>query len=332
MPQDKKNVMNDTDLEKDIKRLKHILEINSSDLNEQFLSIEMKMKDFFNNILFKNTNLNEEFKNIETKFLIKLNELESENEQLRKTSNFSKKDFEENNKELKNELKTLKTKYKKSKEKCKQLMERNEELEEELMALTTINIEKNEEKEENKQNMDSKYDIVMNIDSLITANTTGWEITFGDKFKSEECFTKEQIGVGIIGGKNVGKTYIMNKICDENFPSGFYTSTKGLSIKYCNEEDRHLKVLMDTAGMNGAIYFNSKEDLQKYLNKKNLKDNKIDKSEFEKIRETMINDRFMTEYFIQNFILYSCNIIIIVVELLTQNDQKIIERIRHLYS
>ena len=40
----------------------------------------------------------------------------------------------------------------------------------------------------------------------------------------------------------------------------------------------------------------------------------------------------MTEYFIQNFILYSCNIIIIVVELLTQNDQKIIERIRHLYS
>ena len=325
MPQDKSE-MNVTDLEKDLKRLRHILEINSSDLKEQFLSIEMKMKDFVNIIQSKNSNLAKEFKNIETQFLIKLNELESENKKLRKDSNFSKEDFEGSNKELKTELKTLATKYKKNKEKYKQVMERNEELEEKLIALK--NIKNSKKNEENKDNVESKYDIILGIDSLISANTKGWEIEFNDKFNCEEAFAKEYIAVGIIGRKNVGKTHIINKIGEENFPCDYYTSTKGLSIKYYTEKNRQIQVLLDTAGMNDAIFFYSKED---YFKMTNEEVKKVEKSELDRIHEIMINDRCSTDYFIQNFVVSSCNIIIIVVELLNENDQKIIERIRHLY-
>ena len=85
--------------------------------------------------------------------------------------------------------------------------------------------------------------------------------------------------------------------------------------------------MLDSAGMNSAIFFYNEEQKQKYMEAYKMPDDDDDN----KIKELMINDRSMTEYFIQNFILYSCNIILIVVELLTQHDQKIIERIKYLY-
>jgi len=191
------------------------------------------------------------------------------------------------------------------------------------------NVEEEKQSSSKPQKKDfSQYDIIVDIDSIVAANE-GWKVEFANKKEVEECFTKDQISVGIVGRENVGKTFIINKICGSNFASGFYTKTRGLSLKYCSEDRQQLKVLLDSAGMNGAILFYNLEEFRKYYKNKETKT--IPKEEFERIRETMINDRCISEYFIQNFILFSCNILIIVVEQLSQNDQKIIERIRNVY-
>lgn len=125
----------------------------------------------------------------------------------------------------------------------------------------------------------------------------------------------------------MGKTFITNKLCKEDFPSGYYTNTQGLSIKYGGSE-KELTAFLDSAGVGGALFFYNKEEMQKYLKENN---DKIYKKNFEKVKEKMLKDRILTEYFVQNFILYSCSIIIIVIELMTINDQKMIERIKQFY-
>ena len=52
----------------------------------------------------------------------------------------------------------------------------------------------------------------------------------------------------------------------------------------------------------------------------------------EEIRYNMINDRTLTDLFVQDFILDVCQIIVIVVGQLSQNDQKFIERICNKYK
>ena len=261
-------------------------------------------------------------------------------------------------KELKTNLKSVTTKYKSYKEKyltekktCSDIKDKLDEKNEsydkllkqynELKNTSSKGFDKDTNKNKKSEGkfsssksmgMNNQYDMIIKIDSLVASNKRGWQISYKDKQKIEKWSKKEQIALGVIGRENIGKTWIINKLANENFPSGYYCNTEGLSIKYCSDENDQLKVLLDSAGMNGAIYFYNIEELEKYLSGTGKDPTKITKEEFQRLRETMINDRSMTEYFIQNFILYACNIIIIVVELLTQHDQKIIERIKSLYS
>lgn len=191
------------------------------------------------------------------------------------------------------------------------------------------------------------YDIVIEIDSLLSSNE-GWNIKYLNKKKVDEYSQEKQVAIGVIGRENTGKTYLINKISEENFPSDYYESTKGLSLKYISEKKKQLKVFLDTQGMNAGISFNDKEMVEKYRRFLGLKTIKKDsgkekgdsdkkktlfpKKDLEKVKELMINDRAMTEEFLQRFILDSCDIIIIMIEMLTHFDQKIIERIKSRYS
>jgi len=52
----------------------------------------------------------------------------------------------------------------------------------------------------------------------------------------------------------------------------------------------------------------------------------------EKIRQLLVDDKVMTEMFIQSFIVHSCNIVILVVDMLSLYDQKLLERIKCLFT
>ena len=243
-------------------------------------------------------------------------------------------DIEELKAELgkfKEKYQSYKTKYQETRAENKDLKEKNaslsEELEKNSKEMKALSKKQFSKSCPDNGNSLHQYDLVIHIDSLACCNQKGWELFQYNANDIKEWSKVDQIAIGVIGRENLGKTWIVNKICKENFPSGFYNRTEGLSVKYCHEEQKKLKVMLDSAGMNSAIFFYNEEQKQKYMEAYKMPDDDDDN----KIKKLMINDRRMTEFFIQNIILYSCNIILIVVELLTQHDQKIIERIKNLY-
>lgn len=268
----------------------------------------------------------------------KIDKLTKKIKQLKKEKNFEIK----RNEKLNIKIEGLNTKIEELHENCEEEQEKHKIYKSKYLKTKKIQSEKNKTNLEMDQ---CKYDVVVKLDSLINSNKEGWEVEYLDINKIKIYSQKHQIAIGVIGQENSGKTFIINKISQESFASGFYERTQGLSFKYCIEKEKQLKIFLDSAGMNSGILFNNFDKLKKYSrflkedekdknpNKSKEKENNfISKKKYEKIKELMINDRAMTEYFTQNFILYSCNIIMIVIEMITHYDQKIIERIKSFFS
>lgn len=83
------------------------------------------------------------------------------------------------------------------------------------------------------------YDVIINVDSLLSL-TRGWEMkstergleTYETKKKLRSCV------LGIVGNGNKGKSFILQKLVGEEFPSGFSIRTEGLSVKYPSFQDK----------------------------------------------------------------------------------------------
>ena len=194
------------------------------------------------------------------------------------------------NETLTKENKELYAKYKKYKNKSKL------SLEESKIEPSSV-VPKKSSAKKDKLSSKCNYDIVLNIDSLVTCNKEGWEVEYLDTEKINQCSKQEQISIGVIGRENTGKTWVINKISKENFASGFYESTKGLSLKYFQEKKEKVSVFLDSAGMNGGIFFFSPENIKKYMRfveekqvSNEEKKDTVQKKVFEKIKELMIND------------------------------------------
>lgn len=165
------------------------------------------------------------------------------------------------------------------------------------------------------------HDIVINIDSLKNIN---WKI---DSYMSPEKKAfffqgkKENIVIGVLGKKKVGKSFLMGKLANLPIPEGFDDETKGLSIKY-STKDNLATVCLDSAGINSHVCYNDKLILDKIHDKSDFFQEKHN------LRLAMINDKKLVEDFIENFILTVSNVIIVVVGILCRDDQIIIDRIR----
>jgi len=169
------------------------------------------------------------------------------------------------------------------------------------------------------QNQSFLYDIIINIDSL-KSKQLGWEIEINRDLANID---KSVSIIGLVGRENVGKTFVLNKICGFDLPSGSNIHTKGLSLKYSEEKNL---VCLDSAGLQTPVFYYDPKLLMRYeITKEDLKLNK-------EIKREMINDRTITDVFIQDFILEACEVIVIVVGQMSQNDQKFIERISMKYQ
>ena len=227
--------------------------------------------------------------------------------------------FEIKNNELNDQITHLESQYQKYKDRF------NDSKQEFLEFKAHFNLFKEAQKKEKSQNPKSKkeklpYDMIINIDSLKTQNL-GWEITMNeDSFDLINNNSKTQTIIGFVGPENIGKTFILNKICGFDLPSGSNVNTKGLSLKYSNHKGLEL-ICLDSAGIHTPVYYFEEKLLKRFgILKEDLKKN-------DEIKRQMINDRTITDIFIQDFILDVCEVILIVVGQLSQNDQKFIERI-----
>ena len=156
------------------------------------------------------------------------------------------------------------------------------------------------------------YDIIINIKSIKDI-INGWEIRMSkegaDKYSNYKKEKDKFIKIGVIGNKNRGKSYILSKLAKTELKNNYSIETTGLSFKYQEFSDNKDKkfVFIDSAGLDKPFIINEKED-----------DNEIK------------NDKLITELFLQNYIFYNSDIVILVIGYLTFSEQKLLNRIKNL--
>ena len=166
------------------------------------------------------------------------------------------------------------------------------------------------------------YDVIIDINSIKDINK-GWEIKMSERAKENyESLKKEKIiKIGVIGNSNKGKSFI-------------------LSVKYPDLDiytNRKI-VLLDSAGLETPVLKNEddkkvkKEENSEYTPKGDNDDLKEENETHEKNEKELFKEKsrekLITELFLQNYIIYNTNILIIVVGILTYSEQKLINRIQ----
>ena len=168
------------------------------------------------------------------------------------------------------------------------------------------------------------YDVIIPIQSIKDI-TKGWEIKMSERFKINYKYliSQKALRIGIIGNSNKGKSFILSKLSKINLPTGTSIKTEGLSIKYpdlIQYPDRKI-VLLDSAGLETPVLIDGeytaclKQDNQgKNLTneEKNINDLFKEKSK----------EKIITELFLQDYIIYNSDILILVVGILTYSEQK----------
>ena len=168
-------------------------------------------------------------------------------------------------------------------------------------------------------------------------NNEGWIVKYPKKEKGRDYYNKVKddptIIVGVIGNGNKGKSFLLEKLSEYQIPKGFNVKTEGLSIRYGEEKDHRLAIL-DSAGqetpllkINLKTKETKKDSNPNGLNNENNNDNLKDIINENKFEE-YCRDKLITELFIQKFIIYKSDILIIVIGNMTLNEQQLLARIK----
>ena len=290
---------------------------NLEEENRNLLNQLERQKETINNLNENIKRNKNEIKSRENRIKnLKLEEINLSNqlEQYNKTIN-----------ELNEKIKNYNNRINNKNEQIKKLNNDKSNLEKQLMGNNTIHIDNNNKinennlmdnlKDFNKKYFLDFYDLIIDIQSVKDINK-GWKIKMNERgLKNyKEHKTNKVIKIGVIGNSNKGKSFILSKISKINLPSGTSIRTEGLSVKYPELEgykDRKI-VLLDSAGLETPV-----------LNVENIDKNKEKEMFKEKSREKLI-----TELFLQNYIINTSDILIVVVGILTYSEQKLLNRIR----
>ena len=344
-----KNNSKINNLEKDILILKKDIEMQNIKIKEQE-KYNCKLEKDSNEQLKKinkleiNINdLNQNLKNLEIDKQSKLNEI-GELKKSIKFLNEEKSSLEKQNKLQENEIKNLKNEVDKLKNNenilklaiNKDLDTLNaiqkfgigNELKPKFNTITidqstdsiieNKNYELSEELKKFNKNFEDFYDIIINIKSVKDINK-GWEIKYNERGKKQYLEKKKEpiLKIGVIGNADKGKSFLLSKISKIDLPSGTSISTEGLSIKYPEIEkyqNRNI-ALLDSAGLETPVL--------KETDNENKNPNEPELLFKEKSREKLI-----TELFLQNYIIYNSDILLIVVGKFTYSEQKLLNKIK----
>ena len=209
------------------------------------------------------------------------------------------------------------------------------------------------------------YDIIVQIKSIKDINK-GWNLKFSERIKkNKDLFNKTVLKIGVIGNSNKGKSFLLSKLSKIDLPSGTSITTEGLSIKYpdIKEYKNRNIVLLDSAGLETTVLkeeYENKENYDNYKEGEEKEDetqegqkeeaNDISANEDEKQKkdnmktngntsqlidveynyfEEKSREKMITELFLQNYIIYYSDILIIVVGNLTYSEQILLTKIEN---
>ena len=176
-------------------------------------------------------------------------------------------------------------------------------------------------------NIIGAYDIILDINSVGNLSSEGWNVKYPKgKEEYERKMKMDSIIIGVIGNRNKGKSFILQKLSGYDIPQGFSVVTEGLSVKYGEEKD-HCIAILDSAGKETPL-LNPKTKLSNdendNINNEQTNENKKEKNNY----EICLRDKLITETFIQRFIIDISHILILVVGNINLNEQKLLENVK----
>ena len=220
-----------------------------------------------------------------------------------------------------------------SKREYEQIVQEKQKLQKENEQLKSQIINTNKEEEYNPKLF---YDIIIYIHS-INEIIKGWKIEFSSRMDGKyKEFTKDEVvfKIGVIGNSNKGKSFILSKISGFNLPSGTSVKTQGLSIKFPELKkypDKKI-ALLDSAGLETPVLLEKKEIVEQ--NEKIANENIVNKNNNKNLQKKIelfkeeSRDKIITELFLQNYIIYNSDIILLIVGILTYSEQKLLNKVK----
>ena len=200
--------------------------------------------------------------------------------------------------------------------------------------------------EESQTNNVGGYDIICDINSISNL-PYGWDLVYTKEgFQKYEAKKKQKsCKVAVIGNANKGKSYILQKLAGDSFPTGFAAKTEGLSVKYPRAEELNF-ILFDTAGTETPLiktpYYDFDQEMKEYDESIQLKQKEnpdifdlvsedyLRKEKEYNIVETFSRDKKITEYFLQSFVIQRSDVLILVMNSMTYNEQILLNKIKKL--
>ncbi len=333
------------------------------DLKKSKTEMENKIKDFE----IKNTSLNVTIKDLNKKINNLENQLDNKKAEiieLNKNYNLKLNEEIKKNKELNNsinkkneKINLLETnirnnelKYngvitnyddiiKKNKNQEKEIAElkekekENTELKKKIIELNTI-VNENETKDDYiKKSCNEYYDVVVDINSIFSLKNEGWRILYNERRKEiyQKIISEQTMKIGVLGLNNVGKSYLLSKIVKVDIPTGYSIETKGISIKYSEENEGAEKgiCILDSAGFETPLLKN--ENKNENNNNEKKSENELENNlKYDSFTNELSRDKAQTERFIEQLIISLSDMLIIVIGKLTRTEQRLISRIKNL--
>ena len=103
-----------------------------------------------------------------------------------------------------------------------------------------------------------------------------------------------------------------------------------MSIKYpdlINYPDRRI-VLLDSAGLETPVLISSDENREMFVQGNNQQNSNNDEKAGNDLFKEKSKEKIITELFLQDYIIYNSDILILVVGILTYSEQKILNKIK----
>jgi len=331
--------------ENELMELKEHYKLKENEIEKLKINYEKEikgLKDNFNSKEKKSEEINEKLK----AKINELNKIDIKNKSLYK--DIENKTNIINN--LKKELDTKDKKYEKIITHFEEITNQNKKLKEAEMEIKMKEEENKNLKQKNeklsKNNATDKayfdeegnknyYDVVIEIDSINTLTKNGWKINYNEnnKEKYEKIIKEETLKIGVLGLNNVGKSFILSLLAGLEIPTGFSIETKGISIKYTEDEEKSDKniCILDSAGLETPLLIDEIPDENNILEKENK--DEIDKNNLmmQKLQQ-IARDKGQTERFIEELIIALSDMLILVVGKLTRREQNLITRIKEIVN
>jgi hypothetical protein len=326
-------------LEKNNINLEQKLEQKEKSLNEKDKMLNNKEKEINTMIINNKKEMNqknaviEEYKNIIKENSDKLNRAEKEVKSLQEQSNQKNKEFNgaiNTFEDMRNENIQLKKKLSEYQE----LEKKYNDIKNSNIRLNAILSESEIKDEFLQKKAEEYYDVVIDIDSINSLKKNGWQIIYNKERKEqyEKIIHERTMKIGVVGLNNVGKSYLLSKIVRVEIPTGYSVETKGISIKYAEEEKEQEGGLciLDSAGHEAPLLLPNFIEISKELINKNNLDNEKKLEEIIKRdeEEELSKDKANTERLIERLIISLSDMIILVIGKLTRTEQRLINRIK----